>query len=80
MVALLAPLKSQVEHVGQFLRGVPLSGQAAAHLGTVRSERGNDGVPTGRARREATDEIMRAIQALSGQESAGVYNDRPLDL
>ncbi|MFN8193649.1 MAG: lysophospholipid acyltransferase family protein [Nocardioidaceae bacterium] len=39
-----------------------------------------DGVPTGRARREATDEIMRAIQALSGQEPAGAYNDRPLDL
>jgi len=35
-----------------------------------------DGVPLGRARREATDEIMAAIQALSGQEPAGVYNDR----
>ena len=35
-----------------------------------------DGVPAGRARREATDEIMTAIQRLSGQEQAGVYNDR----
>jgi 1-acyl-sn-glycerol-3-phosphate acyltransferase len=35
-----------------------------------------DGVPLGRARREVTDEIMRAIQAITGQEEAGVYNDR----
>ena len=34
-----------------------------------------DGVPKGRARREATDEIMRAIQRLSGQEMASVYNE-----
>ena len=31
------------------------------------------GVPLGRARREVTDEIMSAIQRLSGQEPAGVY-------
>ncbi|CAI9411157.1 lysophospholipid acyltransferase family protein [Nocardioides sp. T2.26MG-1] len=36
-----------------------------------------DGVPAGRARREVTDEIMTAIQALTGQEEAGVYNARP---
>ena len=35
-----------------------------------------DGVPLGRARREVTDEIMAAIQKLSGQEPAGVYNER----
>ena len=35
-----------------------------------------DGVPPGRARREVTDEIMAAIQALSGQEVASGYNDR----
>jgi 1-acyl-sn-glycerol-3-phosphate acyltransferase len=35
-----------------------------------------DGVPLGRARREATDEVMAAIQALTGQEAAGVYNER----
>ena len=37
------------------------------------------GVPSGRARREVTDEIMAAIAELSGQEPAGVYNDRPAD-
>ena len=36
-----------------------------------------DGVPAGRARREITDEVMAAIQKLSGQEEAGVYNERP---
>jgi 1-acyl-sn-glycerol-3-phosphate acyltransferase len=36
-----------------------------------------DGVPTGRARREITDEIMTTSQAMSGQEPAGKYNDRP---
>ncbi|MCD4534211.1 1-acyl-sn-glycerol-3-phosphate acyltransferase [Nocardioides sp. cx-169] len=35
-----------------------------------------DGVPLGRARREVTDQIMTAIQELSGQEPAGVYNER----
>ena len=35
-----------------------------------------DGVPAGRARREATDAIMAAIQQLSGQEAAGRYNER----
>ena len=38
-----------------------------------------DGVPLGKARREVTDEIMRAIQGLTGQEEAGVYNDRAPD-
>lgn len=38
-----------------------------------------DGVPLGRARREVTDEIMAAIEALTGQEPAGVYNDRAPD-
>jgi 1-acyl-sn-glycerol-3-phosphate acyltransferase len=32
-------------------------------------------VPAGRARREATDEIMAAIQRLSGQEMADCYNE-----
>ena len=38
-----------------------------------------DGVPAGRARRELTDRIMTAIGDLSGQEPAGVYNERPTD-
>ncbi len=37
------------------------------------------GVPPGRARREITDEIMAAIGALSGQEPAGVYNERSVE-
>ncbi|WP_067163254.1 lysophospholipid acyltransferase family protein [Microbacterium sp. TNHR37B] len=32
---------------------------------------------SGRARRAATDEIMAAIHALSGQELAGAYNEAP---
>lgn len=39
-----------------------------------------DDVPAGRARREATDEIMAAIQAMSGQEFAGRYNERTPEL
>jgi 1-acyl-sn-glycerol-3-phosphate acyltransferase len=39
-----------------------------------------DGVPSGRARRELTDRIMTAIAGLSGQEQAGVYNERPADI
>lgn len=38
-----------------------------------------DGVPLGRARRLLTDEIMTAIQSLSGQERADGYNERPAD-
>ncbi len=38
-----------------------------------------DGVPLGRARRDLTDEVMTAIAELSGQEVAGVYNERPVD-
>ena len=38
-----------------------------------------DGVPSGRARRELTDRIMTAIAGLSGQEQAGIYNERPAE-
>ena len=38
-----------------------------------------EGVAPGRARREVTDEIMDAIHALSGQERAESYNERPID-
>jgi 1-acyl-sn-glycerol-3-phosphate acyltransferase len=38
-----------------------------------------DGVPAGRARREITDAVMSAIQKLTGQAEAGVYNDRAPD-
>jgi 1-acyl-sn-glycerol-3-phosphate acyltransferase len=38
-----------------------------------------DGMALGKARRLLTDEIMAAIQRLSGQEEAGVYNERAAD-
>lgn len=38
-----------------------------------------DGVPRGKARREVTDAVMAAIRDLSGQEEAGVYNERRPD-
>jgi 1-acyl-sn-glycerol-3-phosphate acyltransferase len=38
-----------------------------------------DGVAPGRARREITDAVMAEIQKLTGQEPAGVYNDRASD-
>jgi 1-acyl-sn-glycerol-3-phosphate acyltransferase len=38
-----------------------------------------DGVPPGRARREITDRVMTEIQKMTGQEAAGVYNDRASD-
>lgn len=37
------------------------------------------GMASGRARREVTDRIMAAIQELTGQEPAGIFNDRPID-
>ncbi|MGZ6804080.1 MAG: lysophospholipid acyltransferase family protein [Nocardioidaceae bacterium] len=39
-----------------------------------------DGMPLGKARRLLTDEIMTAIQQLSGQVEAGVYNERAADV
>lgn len=35
--------------------------------------------PLGRVRREVTDAIMAEVQRLSGQDAAGVYNDRAPD-
>jgi 1-acyl-sn-glycerol-3-phosphate acyltransferase len=43
----------------------------------LRFEGRFDGVPTGRARRLVTDEIMAAIRELSGQEQVDSYNERP---
>ena len=49
-------------------------------FGTPIDPRGRyDGMPLGKARRLLTDEVMTAIQALSGQEQAGVYNERAAD-
>ena len=38
-----------------------------------------DGVAPGRARRQITDRVMEEIQRMSGQELAGIYNERPAD-
>lgn len=52
---------------------------APIHVTGPEAEVTYDGVPPGRARREVTDRIMAAIQALTGQASAGVYNERAAD-
>lgn len=57
---------------------VPRLAKVTVRFGEPLSFEGRfDGVPTGRARREITDEVMAAIQRLSGQQEAGVYNERP---
>ena len=64
----------QLQPVGSSLpRVVPVTVSFGAPINVVGRY---DGVPLGRARREVTDQIMAAIQELSGQEPAGVYNER----
>lgn len=59
---------------------VPRLARVAVHVGAPIPVAGRfDGVPLGRARRDLTDEVMAAIAALSGQEQAGVYNERTVD-
>lgn len=53
--------------------------KVTVRFGKPMTFEGYDGVPLGRARREVTDEVMAAIAALSGQEEAGIYNERPSD-
>ena len=56
---------------------VPRLARVTIRFGTPIDFTGRfDGVPLGRARREATDEVMAAIQALSGQPLADGYNER----
>jgi len=55
---------------------VPRLARVSVAFGTPIPPTGYDGVPLGRARRELTDRVMAAIRELSGQEEAGVYNDR----
>jgi 1-acyl-sn-glycerol-3-phosphate acyltransferase len=38
-----------------------------------------DGLPPGRARRQLTDDVMDRIAALSPQERASTYNERPAE-
>ncbi len=57
---------------------IPRRAKVVVRFGPAIDFRGRfDGVSAGKARREATDEIMTAIQAMSGQELAAVYNERP---
>jgi 1-acyl-sn-glycerol-3-phosphate acyltransferase len=57
---------------------MPRIAKVSVHFGEPIDFTGRfDEVPAGRARREATDEIMAAIHAMSGQELAGRYNERP---
>ncbi|MGL5825336.1 MAG: 1-acyl-sn-glycerol-3-phosphate acyltransferase, partial [Nocardioides sp.] len=59
---------------------MPRPGQVTLKFGKPLDFAGKyDDVPPGRARRAVTDQIMAAIARLSGQEVAGVYNDRPAD-
>ena len=56
---------------------VPRLVRVTARFGPPMDFRGRlDGVPPGRARREVTDEVMAAIQSLSGQDLAVGYNQR----
>jgi 1-acyl-sn-glycerol-3-phosphate acyltransferase len=56
---------------------VPRLARVTIRFGTPIDVAGRfDGVPLGRARREVTDEVMAAIQALSGQPLADGYNER----
>ncbi|MBZ5734172.1 1-acyl-sn-glycerol-3-phosphate acyltransferase [Nocardioides sp. TRM66260-LWL] len=50
---------------------------APIHVVGPQAETSYDGVAPGRARRLVTDRVMAAIAALSGQEEAGVFNERP---
>ena len=52
---------------------------APIHVTGPLAEVSYAGLAPGRARREVTDRVMAAIGALSGQEPAGVYNERAAD-
>ncbi len=55
---------------------VPRLAHVAVAFGAPITPSGYDTIPLGRARRELTDRVMAAIGELSGQEAAGIYNDR----
>ena len=51
--------------------------RVTVQFGEALDLRRHGAATSGRARREATDEVMKAIQAMSGQEFAGEYNEPP---
>lgn len=65
----------KVQPVGQ--RGLRLADVTVA-FGTPISPSSYAGLPAGRARRQLTDDVMDAIAALTGQERADTYNERPV--
>jgi 1-acyl-sn-glycerol-3-phosphate acyltransferase len=68
------------EHIQPVGSTLPRLADVTVRFGEPISFRGTyDGVPLARARREVTDVVMAAIARLSGQEVAGVYNERPTD-
>jgi 1-acyl-sn-glycerol-3-phosphate acyltransferase len=68
------------EHIQPVGSRLPRLADVTVRFGEPLSFTGTyDGAPAGRARREVTDLVMNAIQALSGQQFAGVYNERPVD-
>lgn len=69
------------EHLQPVGATLPRLAKVTVRFGApLRFEGRYDGVPAGRARREVTDVVMNEIQKLSGQEFAGVYNERPADV
>jgi 1-acyl-sn-glycerol-3-phosphate acyltransferase len=68
------------EHIQPVGSRLPRLADVTVRFGEPLSFTGRyDGVPAGRARREVTDLVMNAIQKLSGQQFAGVYNERPVE-
>jgi 1-acyl-sn-glycerol-3-phosphate acyltransferase len=56
---------------------LPRRAKVTVEFGTPLTLAHHGPASSGRARRAATDEIMAAIHAMSGQELAGVYNEPP---
>ncbi|MEV0455035.1 lysophospholipid acyltransferase family protein [Catellatospora methionotrophica] len=54
---------------------LPRPGRVTIRFGAPLHFTQPPGISVARARRQATDDIMRAIQSLSGQPSADAYND-----
>lgn len=71
----LQPVGSRLPRLAQ----VTVRFGAPIHVKGPQAEVSYEGMALGRARREVTDRVMTAIAALSGQEPAGVFNDRAPD-
>ena len=65
------------EHVQPVGSRMPRLARVRIEFGEPMDLSGFGAASSGRARRQATDAVTAAIQALSGQEPAGVYNEPP---